>query len=214
MEALLLLLQPHPRSLPVQLVPGMRIARHLPPAACKPTYVRSKTVSAGPARRKQNFTACSGHPMMPTRSPSGAITQMPPGPVQYTRPMLSTFKPSGMPGSAPSFISAKMLRPTMLPAASSLIPWMYCDERVFATYIVRSSGDSASPFGYSQCREHAQAAVRRQTIDAHAIPEIVVAVRAGALALVIGTALVRVREIQAAIRVADHIVGAVKRPPL
>jgi len=39
----------------------------------------------------------------------------------------------------------------MLPAPSSLIAWTYCDERVFATYIVRSSGDSASPFGYSQC---------------------------------------------------------------
>ena len=31
-----------------------------------------------------------------------------------------------------------------------LIAWMYCEERVLATYIVRSSGDSASPFGYSQ----------------------------------------------------------------
>jgi hypothetical protein len=42
------------------------------------------------------------------------------------------------------------LRPTMLPSASSRIPWMYCEERVFAMYIVRSSGDSASQFGYSQ----------------------------------------------------------------
>ena len=41
--------------------------------------------------------------------------------------------------------------PTMLPVASRLIAWMYCDERVFATYIVRSSGERASPFGYSQC---------------------------------------------------------------
>ena len=55
-----------------------------------------------------------------------------------------------MPGSLPSLRSAKMLRPTMVPAESSLMPWMYCEERVFATYIVRSSGDSASPFGYSQ----------------------------------------------------------------
>jgi hypothetical protein len=39
----------------------------------------------------------------------------------------------------------------MLPVASRLIAWMYCDERVFATYIVRSSGERASPFGYSQC---------------------------------------------------------------
>ena len=29
--------------------------------------------------------------------------------------------------------SAKMLRPTMLPAASSRIAWMYCEERVLAT---------------------------------------------------------------------------------
>jgi len=50
--------------------------------------------------------------------------------------MLSTFKPSGMPGSVPWFRSAKMLRSTMLQAASRLFAWMYCKERVFATYIV------------------------------------------------------------------------------
>ena len=62
-----------------------------------------------------------------------SITQMPPGPVQYTRPMLSTFKPSGMPGSVPWFISAKMLRPTTLPAALSLIAWK---EEVLALELV------------------------------------------------------------------------------
>ena len=54
-----------------------------------------------------------------------------------------------MPGSTPSFMSAKMLRPTMWPAASSSMAWMYMEERVLATYIVRSSGDSARPLGYS-----------------------------------------------------------------
>ena len=61
-------------------------------------------------------------------------------------------------------------------------------------------------------REHAQAAVRRQTVNAGAIPEIVVAFRARYLALVIGAALVRISEIKAAIRVANHIVGAVEAP--
>ncbi len=89
--------------------------------------------------------------MMPTRVPSGRNTQMPPGPVQYTRPVLSTFSPSGMPGRAPSFMSAKMRRPVMLPAASSAMAWTYFDERVFATYSVRSSGENARPLGYSQC---------------------------------------------------------------
>src|SRR5215472_5496458 len=64
--------------------------------------------------------------------------------------MLSTLRPSGMPGSLPWLRSAKMRRPTMWPSASSRIAWMYCEERVFATYIVRSSGDSASPFGLAQ----------------------------------------------------------------
>src|SRR5262249_57590047 len=86
--------------------------------------------------------------------------------------MLATLRPSGMPGSLPSLRSAKMLRPTMLPAASSRIAWMYCEERVFATYIVRSSGDSASPLEYSQC-QHAHTSVRRQAIDAGAFPKIV-----------------------------------------
>ena len=58
--------------------------------------------------------------------------------------MLSTFKPSGVPGSVAWFRSAKMLRSTMLPAASSLIAWMYCEERIFVTYIMCSSGEAQS----------------------------------------------------------------------
>src|SRR5271163_2200115 len=100
-------------------------------ATCKRRYVRSTATFVDRVHRRQNLRLCSGHRMIPKRVPSGAITQMPPGPVQYTRPTLSTFKPSGMPGSEPSFRSAKMLRPIMLPLGSSLIAWMYCDERVF-----------------------------------------------------------------------------------
>jgi len=48
--------------------------------------------------------------------------------------------------------------------------------------------------------------------NACAIPEIVVAFGARYLALVIGTTLVRIGEIKAAIRVANHIVGSVETP--
>ena len=97
-----------------------------------------------------------------------------------------------MPGSLPSLRSAKMLRPTMLPSASSRIAWMYCQERVFATYIVRSSSDSASP---AIC-QHAQTAVRRQAIDACSVPKVVLPRRARYLALLVGAALLRIGEIQ------------------
>ena len=61
-------------------------------------------------------------------------------------------------------------------------------------------------------RQHAQAAVRRQTINAGAVPQIVFAFRSRYLALVIGAALVRIGEIQTAVRVADHVVGPVEPP--
>jgi hypothetical protein len=83
---------------------------------------------------------------------------------------------------------------------------MYCEERVFATYIVRSSGDSASPFEYSQF------AVRRQAIDASAVPKVVLPRRPRYLALVVGTALVRIGEIQTPVRVTDHVVRPVEAP--
>ena len=47
-------------------------------------------------------------------------------------------------------MSAKMRRRTMLPALSSSIAWMYMAWRVLATYSTRSSGEKASPFGYSK----------------------------------------------------------------
>ena len=105
-----------------------------------------------------------------------------------------------------------MLRPTILPAASSLIAWMYCEERVFATYIVRSSGDSASPFGYSQFAStlNPPSGARRYTPGA--VPKIVLARRARYLPLMVGAALVWVGEVEAAVRVTNHIVRAVEAP--
>src|SRR6516164_3376632 len=133
--------------------------------------------------------------------------------------MLSPFKPSGMPGSVPSFRSAKMLRPTILPAASSLIAWMYWEDRVdvlggsrvrhIHRAFVRRQREPVRVFARCQ---HAQSAVRRQTINACAIPEIVFPRRAGDLALVVGAALVRVGEVEAAVRVADHVVWSIDAP--
>ena len=87
---------------------------------------------------------------MPSRVPSGANTQVPPGPVQSTRPAVSTFIPSGTPSVSSDDMSAKMRRRTRPPAESSSSAWMYCVQRVLATYRIRSSGENASPFGYSQ----------------------------------------------------------------
>ena len=41
---------------------------------------QNRVRKSGPPKAK--LTACSGHLITPTRVPSGAITQMPPGPVQ------------------------------------------------------------------------------------------------------------------------------------
>jgi hypothetical protein len=57
--------------------------------------------------------------MMPSRVPSGAKTQVPPGPVQKTRPSTSTFMPSGTPSVSSDDMSAKMRRRASLPSASS-----------------------------------------------------------------------------------------------
>ena len=63
---------------------------------------------------------------------------------------MSTFMPSGTPSVSSDDMSAKIRRRTMPPAASSSMGWMYCVQRVLATYSVRSSGEDARPFGYSQ----------------------------------------------------------------
>src|SRR5262249_8173544 len=77
------------RSPPPQLIPRMRIARHL-----DAQRVDGGVSAAQQLRRSAppnaKFTACSGQRTIPTRLPSGANTQMPAGTVQYTRPMLST----------------------------------------------------------------------------------------------------------------------------
>jgi len=59
--------------------------------------------------------------------------------------------PSGTPFlSSSDAISAKIRRRRTVPAASSSNAWTYCVQRVLATYSTRSSGENASPFGYSQ----------------------------------------------------------------
>src|SRR3984893_2815647 len=63
-------------------------------------------------------------------------------------------------------------------------------------------------------REHAKAAIRSQTIDASAIPKIVVAFGARNFALPIRPALDRVGEVEAAIRVTNNIVGTSETPAL
>jgi len=58
--------------------------------------------------------------------------------------------------------------PDHIPGRVEPIAWVYCEERVFATYIVRSFSDSANP---AIC-QRAQTAVRRQAIDAGAVPKV------------------------------------------
>ena len=63
-------------------------------------------------------------------------------------------------------MSAKIRRRTMLPSPSSSIAWMYIAKRVLATYSVRSSGENASPFGYSKSAIFDDRAVRLYPVDA------------------------------------------------
>src|SRR5919201_1389741 len=93
--------------------------------------VKNRVVRSGPP--KARFAGISGVRMIPRRVPSGAKTQVPPGPVQYTRPSTSTFMPSGTPSVSSDDISAKIRRRTTAPAASSSNAWMYCVQRVLAT---------------------------------------------------------------------------------
>ena len=89
-----------------------------------------------------------------------------PDPVQYTRPSLSTFIPSGTPSSA-ECISAKMRLLLSEPsAATSNARMNWCSQtsprsfsamhassrRVIATYSTLSSGEKARPLGYSVSR--------------------------------------------------------------
>src|SRR5215510_2169929 len=134
------------------------------------------------------FTACSGQRTIPRRLPSGANTQMPPGPVQYTRPMLSTFSPSGIPGSVPSFISAKIHRATNCPSIE--FEGMDVFRRAGICHIHRAFIErQGETIGVFAVREHAQAAIGCQSVHAGTIPEVVFAGGAGNFALPIGAAL-------------------------
>ena len=57
--------------------------------------MKKSVFRSGPPNAR--FAGTSGVWMMPSREPSGANTQVPPGPVQKTRPSTSTFMPSGTP---------------------------------------------------------------------------------------------------------------------
>src|SRR5262249_44944620 len=57
-------------------------------------------------------------------------------------------------------------------------------------------------------------AIRRQAIDARPVPQIVVALRPRYLALMIGPALLRIGEIEAAVRMADDVVRPVEAAAL
>jgi hypothetical protein len=135
----------------VQLVPGMRIARHLNPqrvnrgmrAAEQRLQIRSAEGEVDRLLRPSDnadLPAVRRHD--PDAARAGAINP----------PVLSTFNPSGTPGSEPSFKSAKMLRPTMLAASSSRIARMCCEERVLATYIVCSSATARARSGIRNWR--------------------------------------------------------------
>src|ERR671919_2614605 len=60
--------------------------------------VMYKVRKSGPPKARLRVT--SAVRTTPTTSPEGSITQNPPEPTQKTRPWLSTFMPSGTPGSA------------------------------------------------------------------------------------------------------------------
>ena len=67
------------------------------------------------------FPVFSGTRIVPRCSPSGEMTQMPPGPVTQMFPRSSHFIPSGMPSSmTPEPTPSKNIRPfEMFPSASA-----------------------------------------------------------------------------------------------
>src|SRR5262249_38342493 len=84
-------------------------------------------------------------------------------------------------------------------------------RRARVCYIHRPLVERESePVGVFAIGQHAQGAVGRQAIDARAVPPLVFAGRAGNLALPIGATLVGVGEVQAAVGMANHVIGSIE----
>ena len=96
-------------------------------------------------------------------SPEGATTQMPPEPTHHTRPAVSTLMPSGTPGAAEAISQNTRLFRSVPSGATSkarIRRWVQTSprasswkqrssSRLIATYRMDSSGEKASPLGYS-----------------------------------------------------------------
>src|SRR5215510_13726726 len=127
----------------------------------EPPGVRYKVRESGPPKARLRTT--SGMGMMPMTSPEGAITQMPPEPTQKTRPVVSTLRPSGTPGAADDMSQKTRLwlkLPSGATSKARIRRWVQTaprassskqrsSSRLIATYRIDSSGENASPLGYS-----------------------------------------------------------------
>ena len=129
--------------------------------AREPRVVRYRVRKSGPPKARLRTT--SGIRSDAMTSPDGAITQMPPEPTQNTRPLVSTFIPSGTPGAAEDISQNTRLLLRVPSGATSNARMRRCGQtsprsaswkqrsssRLIATYRTDSSGENASPLGYS-----------------------------------------------------------------
>src|SRR6266571_5077767 len=127
----------------------------------EPPGVRDRVRASGPPKARLRTT--SGMGMMPMTSPEGASTQMPPEPTHHTRPAVSTLRPSGTPGAAEDMSQKTRLllkRPSGATSKARIRRWVQTaprassskqrsSSRLIATYRRDSSGENASPLGYS-----------------------------------------------------------------
>src|SRR5262245_7535200 len=90
---------------------------------------------------------------------------------------------------------------------------MYFEERVFATYMVRWPSDSANPSDIRKGPARSNCS-RCQAIHTGAVPQALFTLEPPSSPLAIGTAFVRIGEVEAAVRVADHVVGTIEAPAL
>ncbi len=126
-----------------------------------PPGVRDRVRQSGPPKAKLRTT--SGIGTMPMTAPEGAITQMPPEPTHNTRPAVSTLRPSGTPGAGEAISQNTRLLLRLPSGATSKARIRRCvqtaprassskqrsSSRLIATYRMDSSGEKASPLGYS-----------------------------------------------------------------
>src|SRR5262249_9495830 len=112
------------------------------------TPVTAVMYNVVPSPAQLQFAGFSGGLIVPILRPARGKTQSPPGPLAYTLPFESTFRPSGRPSSFCD-VASKNTRPldTLPSAATSYFIQTFRFSSELETYNAFSSGEKAMPFG-------------------------------------------------------------------